>query len=153
MSTELFKKFTDEWMSARKAGIAGDSQSRIKALFFSGVISEVRNHAMESKREPTDEDLIYIAKKTAKSLSESKAKALEANATPAQVEYYDFALEVLKPYLPAVVSKETTEQSVMAAIMVGGAKTIGEVMRYIKVNKLPADMKIASEIARSILAG
>lgn len=148
--TILLEKLKSDWIEARKAGAAGCSLSMRKGIILGGIISDINLSAKNAKQEASDEDVLKVVKQSYRGVTEAKEKATQANATPEQIDSYDFTLSCLKPYMPAEISRETTESSVMAAIN-GGAKNVGDVMKYIKANNLSADMKTASQIAKEVL--
>ena len=144
-------------MSALLARLQGDlnsarkSQDKAGTLLLGTVLSEVKNKKIELRRDPTDEDVVDVLRKSIKRRRESVEMYTKGNRSDlADKESAEAA--ALEKYLPAQVSEDELRAAVKAAIA-GGAKQIGAVMgKVLPQFKGRADGSTINAIAREELS-
>lgn len=87
----------------------------------------------------SDEDVIKILNKTAKSLKET----INAGSEQAKIE-----LEIVESYLPKQMSKEEITSKVKELVG-SGVTNIGAIMKEFAA--LPADKKVVSEVVKEVI--
>jgi uncharacterized protein YqeY len=87
----------------------------------------------------SDEDVIKILNKIAKSLKET----INAGSEQAKIE-----LEIVESYLPKQMSKEEITYKVKELVS-SGIKNIGAIMK--EFSSLPADKKVVSEVIKELV--
>ena len=87
----------------------------------------------------SDEDVIKILNKTAKSLKET----INAGSEQAKIE-----LEIVESYLPKQMSKEEITSKVKELVG-SGVTNIGAIMKEFAT--LPADKKVVSEVVKEVM--
>ena len=106
--------------AARKA------QDKPATLLLGTIISDVRNRAIELKRDLTDDDVIEVIRRGIKKRRESIEMYDKGNRKDlSDKERYE--VDALEKYLPAAVDPEEIRAAVRAAIA-GGAANVGAVM-------------------------
>jgi uncharacterized protein YqeY len=144
-------------MSALLARLQGDlnsarkSQDKAGTLLLGTVLSEIKNKKIELRRDPTDEDVVDVLRKSIKRRRESIEMYTKGNRSDlADKESAEAA--ALEKYLPAQVSEDELRAAVKAAIA-GGAKQIGAVMgKVLPQFKGRADGSTINAIAREELS-
>jgi uncharacterized protein YqeY len=147
---DLKTKIQDDMKTAMKAG------DPVKLGAIRMLYSEVKKREID-KRSPLDEGEIQ---KTVQSMIKQRNDSIEAFTKGNRPELADkekAEIEVLKVYLPAMMSPAEVEALVVAAIKETEAKTpndIGKVMKAVIAKAAgKADGKLVNEIARAKLAG
>jgi uncharacterized protein len=145
MST-LQSRLQSELTAARKG------QDKPATLLLGSTLSEVKNRAIELKRDLTDDDVIEVIRRGIKKRRESIEMYDKAGrAELAQSERAEVAL--LEQYLPAQVDPGEIRSAVQAAIG-DGATTVGAVMAKVMPQfKGKAEGGIINAIVREELAG
>lgn len=145
MST-LQSRLASELTAARK------SQDKAATLLLGSTLSEIRNRALELKRDLTDEDVIEVIRRGIKKRRESvEMYEKAARAELAATERNEIAL--LEKYLPPAVSPDEIRGAVRAAIA-AGADTVGAVMAKVMPHfKGRADGSVINAIVREELGG
>lgn len=142
--SELLARLQGDLNSARK------SQDKAATLLLSTVLSEVKNRKIELRRDPTDDDVVDVLRKSIKRRRESAEMYTKGERRDlADKETAEAA--ALEKYLPAQVDDEALRTAVRAAIA-GGAKQIGAVMgKVLPQFKGRADGSRINAIAREEL--
>lgn len=139
-------RLQSELIAARKA------QDKPATLLLSTTLSEVRNRAIELKRDLTDEDVLEVIRRGIKKRRES-IEMYEKAARPELVDKEKAEVALLERYLPAQMSDDEIRAVVRAAIA-GGAGNVGAVMgRVMPQLKGKADGSAINAIVREELAG
>jgi uncharacterized protein YqeY len=143
--SDLLARMQGDLNAARK------SQDKAGTLLLSTVLSEVKNKKIELRRDPTDDDVIDVIRKSIKRRKESAEMYTKGNRSDlADKETSEAA--ALEKYLPAQVSDDELRTAVKAAIA-GGAKQIGAVMgKVLPQFKGRADGSTINAIAREELS-
>jgi uncharacterized protein len=143
--SDLLARMQGDLNSARK------SQDKAGTLLLSTVLSEVKNKKIELRRDPTDDDVIDVIRKSIKRRKESADMYTKGNRSDlADKETSEAA--ALEKYLPAQVSDDELRTAVKAAIA-AGAKQIGAVMgKVLPQFKGRADGSTINAIAREELS-
>ncbi|HYC50337.1 MAG TPA: GatB/YqeY domain-containing protein, partial [Gemmatimonadaceae bacterium] len=116
MST-LQSRLLSELTAARK------NQDKAATLLLSSTLSEVKNRAIEVKRDLTDDDVIEVIRRGIKKRRESiELYDKGGRRELAEAERAEVAL--LEKYLPAQVDPDEIRTAVRAAIA-GGAANVG----------------------------
>ena len=118
--SELLARLQGDLNSARK------SQDKAATLLLSTVLSEVKNKKIELRRDPVDDDVIDVLRKSIKRRRES-AEMYTKGERLDLADKENAEAVALEKYLPAQVSDDELRTAVSAAIA-GGAKQIGAVM-------------------------
>ena len=142
----LQARLQDELTAARKA------QDKARTLLLGTTLSEVKNRAIELKRDLTDEDVLEVIRRGIKKRRESIEMYDKGNrAELAEKERGEVAL--LERYLPAQLSADEIRAVVRSAIA-GGAANVGAVMGKVMPQlKGKADGNAINAIVREELAG
>ena len=142
----LQARLQDELTAARKA------QDKARTLLLGTTLSEVKNRAIELKRDLTDEDVLDVIRRGIKKRRESIEMYDKGNrAELAEKERAEVAL--LERYLPAQLSADEIRAVVRSAIA-GGAANVGAVMGKVMPQlKGKADGNTINAIVREELAG
>ncbi len=142
----LQSRLQTELNAARK------SQDKATTLLIGTTLSEVKNRAIELKRDLTDEDVVEVVRRGIKKRRESidlyeKAGRMElADKERAEVT-------MLERYLPAGANPDEIRAAVRAAIA-SGAANVGAVMgKVMPLFKGKADGSTITAIVREELAG
>jgi len=115
------------------------------------VIAEVKNRALELRREVTDDDVIDVIRKGIKKRRESVELYAKAGRTDLQdKEQQEVAL--LEAYLPAQVDPAEVRAAVQAAIAAGAANVGAVMARVMPAYKGRVDGSVINAMAREELA-
>ena len=116
----LETRLQEELTAARK------SQDKPNTLLLGTIIADVRNRAIELKKDLTDEEVIEVIRRGIKKRRESIEMYEQGNRKDlADKERAEVAM--LEKYLPAQVDPDEIRAAVRAAIA-GGANNVGAVM-------------------------
>lgn len=129
---KLREKISADYMTAFK------EKNVVAKNLLSVVKGEIQTVEKNTGSELSDEDVIKILQKSAKSLKEMVSSGSES----AQSE-----LEIIESYLPKQMSKEEITQKVSELIS-SGVTNMGGIMK--EFAQLPADKKLVSEIFREL---
>jgi len=142
----LETRLQSELIAARKA------RDKAATLLLSTTLSEVRNRAIELKRDLSDEDVLEVIRRGIKKRRES-IEMYEKAARPELVDKEKAEVALLERYLPAQMSNDEIRAVVRGAIA-GGAGNVGAVMgRVMPQLKGKADGSAINAIVREELAG
>jgi uncharacterized protein YqeY len=131
----LKERINEDFMSAFK------NKEMDKKNFLGVIKGDIQNEEGRGI-EPTDENVLKILKKTEKSLKESIKKGDES----AKAE-----LEILKTYLPELMSEEKIKE-IVSSLVGEGKNNIGLIMKEFNTNyKGKADNSIVKEVALELL--
>jgi uncharacterized protein YqeY len=135
-----------ELTAARKA------QDKAATLLLGTTLSEVKNRAIELKRDLTDDDVIDVIRKAIKKRRES-VEMFEKGGRQEMADKERAEVTMLERYLPAQVSPDEIRAAVQAAIA-AGANNVGTVMGTVMPQfKGRAEGSVINAIAREELAG
>jgi len=135
-----------ELTAARKA------QDKAATLLLGTTLSEVKNRAIEVKRELNDDDVIDVVRKGIKKRRES-VEMYEKGGRSELAAKESAEITMLERYLPAQVSSDEIRSAVRAAIA-AGANNLGVVMgKVVPQFKGRAEGSVINAIAREELAG
>ena len=135
-----------ELTAARKA------QDKPATLLLGTTLSEVKNRAIELKRDLVDDDVIDVVRKGIKKRRESVEMFEKAGRNELAAKERA-EITMLERYLPAQVSPDEIRSAVRAAIA-AGASNLGAVMgKVVPQFKGRAEGSVINAIAREELAG
>ena len=142
--SELFARLQGDLNASRKA------QDKPSTLLLGTVLSEVKNRRIELRRDPVDDEVVDVLRKSMKKRRESVEMYDKAGRGDlADKERAESA--ALEKYLPPAVSDEELRAAVRAAIA-SGAANIGSVMgKVLPQFKGRADGGTINAIAREEL--
>ncbi len=136
--TTLLAKLKADALTARKA------RDTARATALTTQIGELETASKNLGHEVTDAEVIAAIKKTLKNINETIAVAPSAALT--------LEKELFESYLPKQLD-EAELRSVVGAIIVTGAKTMGDVMKTLKAqHDGQYDGKLASVVIKDLLA-
>ena len=142
----LETRLQDELNRARK------SQDKAATLLLGTTISEVRNRAIEVKRDLTDDDVLEVIRRGIKKRRES-VEMYEKGGRADLASKEQAEIGMLEAYLPAQMGADEIRAIVRAAIA-GGAANVGAVMGKVMPQlKGKADGSAINAIVREELAG
>lgn len=118
--SELLARLTNDLNASRKA------QDKAATLLLGTVLSEVKNRKIELRRDPEDNDVIDVLRKSIKKRRES-VEMYDKGGRTDLADKERAEAKALEQYLPPAVSDEELRTAVRAAIA-GGATQIGAVM-------------------------
>lgn len=131
----LKEQINKDFMTAFKA------REMTKKNFLGVIKGEIQNEEGRGV-EMNDENVLKILKKTEKSLKENVDKGVEG----AREE-----LELLKPYIPEMMSEEKVKE-IVAELVKEGNDNIGLIMKEFNMNyRGKADNKLVKDVAEEIL--
>ena len=130
---KLKEKINTDFMTALKA------KNTVAKNLLSVVRGEIQTTEKNTGKELSDEEVLSILNKTAKSLKEMVANGSEQSK---------FELEIIESYLPKQMSKEEVTTKVTEVIN-SGATNIGAIMK--EFVSIQADKRLVSEVARELL--
>jgi uncharacterized protein YqeY len=116
----LQSRLQQELTAARKA------QDKAATLLLGTTLSEVKNRAIELKRELTDADVVEVIRRGIKKRRES-IELFEKGGRQEMADKERAEVTMLERYLPAQVNPEEIRSAVRAAIA-AGANNVGAVM-------------------------
>ena len=135
-----------ELTAARKA------QDKAATLLLGTTLSEVKNRAIEVKRELNDDDVIDVVRKGIKKRRES-VEMYEKGGRSELAAKESAEITMLERYLPAQVSSDEI-RSAVRAVIAAGANNLGVVMgKVVPQFKGRAEGSVINAIAREELAG
>jgi len=144
--SQLQARLQSELTTARKA------QDKAATLLLGTTLSEVKNRAIELKRDLTDDDVIDVIRKGIKKRRESVAM-FEKGGRQELADKERAEVGMLERYLPAQVDPEEIRAAVRAAIA-AGANNVGVVMGKVMPQfKGRAEGSVINAIAREELGG
>jgi uncharacterized protein YqeY len=142
--SELLARLQGDLNSARK------SQDKAATLLLSTVLSEVKNKKIELRRDPNDDDVVDVLRKSIKRRRESAEMYTKGDRSDL-ADKETAEATALEKYLPAQVNDDELRTAVQAAIA-AGAKQIGAVMgKVLPQFKGRADGSRINAIAREEL--
>ena len=142
----LQARLQQEMTTARKA------QDKAATLLLGTTLSEVKNRAIELKRDLTDDDVIEVLRRGIKKRREA-IEMYEKGGRQEAAEKERAEITMLERYLPAQVSVDEIRAAVKAAIA-GGANNVGAVMGKVMPQfKGRAEGSAINAIAREELGG
>lgn len=142
----LQARIQSELTAARKA------QDKAATLLLGTTLSEVKNRAIELKRDLTDDDVLDVIRRGIKKRKESIELYDRAGRAELAAKERAEAM-MLEKYLPAQAGVDEIRAAVRAAIA-GGANNVGAVMAKVMPQfKGKADGSVISAIVREELAG
>ena len=129
---KLREQINKDYMTAFK------EKNVVAKNLLSVVKGEIQTTEKNTGSELSDEDVVKILTKTAKSLKEMANSGSEMAKTE---------LEIVETYLPKQMSKDEITQKVTELVN-SGITQIGAIMK--EFSSLPADKKMVSEIVREL---
>jgi len=142
----LQARLQSELTTSRKA------QDKAATLLLGTTLSEVKNRAIELKRDLTDDDVIDVIRKGIKKRRES-VEMFEKGGRQELADKERAEVGMLERYLPAQVDPEEIRAAVRAAIA-AGANNVGVVMGKVMPQfKGRAEGSVINAIAREELGG
>jgi uncharacterized protein len=129
---KLREQISTDYMTAFK------KKNLVAKNLLSVVKGEIQTVEKNVGSELSDEDVVKILQKSAKSLKEMVASGSEQ----ATIE-----LEIIESYLPKQMSKEEITQKV-TELFNSGVTQMGAIMK--EFSNLPADKKVVSEVVREL---
>jgi uncharacterized protein YqeY len=141
----LQARLQQELTSARKA------QDKAATLLLGTTLSEIKNRAIELKRDLNDDDVVEVLRRAIKKRRES-IELYEKGGRKELAEKERAEVVMLERYLPAQVSADELRAAVKAAIA-EGASNVGAVMAKVMPKfKGRADGSTLNAMAREELA-
>lgn len=131
---------------------ARKTQDKAATLLLGTTLSEVKNRAIELKRDLTDEDVVEVIRRGIKKRRES-IEMYEKGGRAELAEKERKEVGMLEKYLPAQANPDDIRAAVRAAIA-AGANNVGAVMGKVMPQfKGKADGSVINAIVREELAG
>jgi uncharacterized protein YqeY len=142
----LQERLQAEMTAARK------TQDKAATLLLGTTLSEVKNRAIELKRDLSDDDVVDVIRRGIKKRRES-IEMYEKGGRPELAEKERAEVGMLEKYLPAQANPDDIRAAVRAAIA-SGAGNVGAVMGKVMPQfKGKADGNVINAIVREELAG
>ena len=129
----LFEKIIEDYKQAMK------NHENVKKMALNYLIAQLKNKQIELKSDLGDDDVIAVIKKEIKSLNEALIFLEKANKFD-EIAIENEKKEILSSYLPAMLSKEQTEELVndtIAKLWITDLKT----QRWLLMKELMATHK------------
>jgi uncharacterized protein YqeY len=146
LMSALLLRLQSELTAARKA------QDKAGTLLLGTTVSEVKNRAIELKRDVTDDEVVEVIRRGIKKRRESIEMYDKAGRTELAEKERAEATH-LERYLPAQISADEIRSAVRSAI-IAGATNVGAVMAKVMPQlKGRAEGSAINAIAREELAG
>jgi hypothetical protein len=124
---------------------------RLKAL--RGVLTLVKNKAIELRAEPTEKDIASLIQRELKQCRESLEFARQAGRAD-QIAEHEEQQAILEGLLPAAMGDEELREAIRGIVAETGATSLGPVMKALGERFAGRyDGRAASTLAREILAG
>ena len=131
---------------------ARKTQDKAATLLLGTTLSEVKNRAIELKRDLTDEDVVEVIRRGIKKRRES-IEMYEKGGRAELAEKERMEVGMLEKYLPAQANPDDIRAAVREAIA-SGANNVGVVMGKVMPQfKGKADGSVINAIVREELAG
>ena len=145
----LLDKITEDYKQAMK----NHEEVRKSALNY--LLAQIKNKKIELRADPTDDDVISVIKKEIKSLNETLLFLEKANKSD-EIAIETKKKEILESYLPAMLSREQTENLINEVISKLGITDLktqrGLLMKELMANhKSELDGAVVNDIINSKL--
>lgn len=105
----LKQKLQTDQLTALKTG----DKETLSVLRY--ILAQIKNKEIETRTEPTDDEVVAILRKQLKELNES-IEAFQKGGRTDLVTEHQKQVEILKPYLPAEISDEVLKAEIDALI-------------------------------------
>ena len=118
------------------------------------VTSEIKRFEVDSRQDPTDDDVITILKRMAKQRKDS-IQQYKDGGRPDLEEIEQKELDLLATYLPQALSGEALKTAISGIISehgFSGMQDMGNVMKELKVKHSNAEMSEASSFVKELLS-
>ena len=118
------------------------------------IMAEVKRFEVDSRQEPTDEDIVTILKKMAKQRKDSIQQYSEGGR-PDLEEIEKNELEVLEKYLPQALAGDALKEAIQTIISennFSGMQDMGNVMKELRFRHTNAEMSEASSFVKELLS-
>ena len=118
------------------------------------VTSEIKRFEVDSRQDPTDDDVITILKRMAKQRKDS-IQQYKDGGRPDLEEIEQKELDLLATYLPQALSGEALKTAISGIISehgFRGMQDMGNVMKELKVKHSNAEMSEASSFVKELLS-
>ena len=129
----LLDKITEDYKQAMK----NHEEVRKSALNY--LLAQIKNKKIELRADPTDDDVISVIKKEIKSLNETLLFLEKANKSD-EIAIETKKKEILESYLPAMLSREQTENLINEVISKLGITDL-KIQRGLLMKELMASHK------------
>jgi len=141
--SDLLARLQSDLNVARKA------RDRSATLVLGTILADIKNRKIELRREPVDEDVFDVLRKSIKRRRES-IEMFEAGKRVDLADKERVEASLLEQYLPAAASDDEVRSAVQAAIA-DGAANIGAVMKAMAPFRARADGSRINALAREEL--
>jgi|TARA_B100001093_G_scaffold14755_2_gene13626 uncharacterized protein YqeY len=118
------------------------------------VTSEIKRFEVDTRQEPSDDDIISILKKMAKQRKDS-IQQYKDGGRPDLEEIEQNELDLLGKYLPQALNGEALKDALQAIISehnYSGMQDMGNVMKELRSRHPNAEMSEASSIVKNLLS-
>ena len=118
------------------------------------VTSEIKRFEVDTRQEPSDDDIISILKKMAKQRKDS-IQQYKDGGRPDLEEIEQNELNLLDKYLPQALNGEALKDALQAIISehnYSGMQDMGNVMKELRSRHPNAEMSEASSIVKNLLS-
>ena len=118
------------------------------------VTSEIKRFEVDTRQEPSDDDIISILKKMAKQRKDS-IQQYKDGGRPDLEEIEQNELDLLGKYLPQALNGEALKDALQAIISehnYSGMQDMGDVMKELRSRHPNAEMSEASSIVKNLLS-
>jgi len=118
------------------------------------VTSEIKRFEVDTRQEPSDDDIISILKKMAKQRKDS-IQQYKDGGRPDLEEIEQNELDLLDKYLPQALNGEALKDALQAIISehnYSGMQDMGNVMKELRSRHPNAEMSEASAIVKNLLS-
>ena len=118
------------------------------------VTSEIKRFEVDTRQEPSDDDIISILKKMAKQRKDS-IQQYKDGGRPDLEEIEQNELDLLDKYLPQALNGEALKDALQAIISehnYSGMQDMGNVMKELRSRHPNAEMSEASSIVKNLLS-
>ena len=118
------------------------------------VTSEIKRFEVDSRQDPTDDDVITILKRMAKQRKDS-IQQYKDGGRPVLEEIEQKELDLLATYLPQALSGEALKTAISGIISehgFSGMQDMGNVMKELKVKHSNAEMSEARSFVKELLS-
>ena len=105
----LLEQITEDYKQSMK------NHEEVKKLALNYLLAQIKNKKIELRTDLTDDDVIAVIKKEIKSLNETLLFLEKANKAD-EIEIETQKKEILQSYLPAMLSREQTEELINQTI-------------------------------------
>lgn len=129
--------------------VARKARDKSATLVLGTILADIKNRKIELRREPLDEDVLDVLRKSIKRRRES-IEMFEAGKRDDLAAKERAEAALLEQYMPAAASDDEVRSAVQAAIA-EGATNIGAVMKAMASFKARADGSRINALAREEL--